>query len=56
MVASVSTAAAAYANAGKITAGGGGSATGSGFGDLLQQAAGDAMGALKTGGRRACRR
>jgi len=50
MVASVSTAAAAYANAGKIaSAGTGGGATGSGFGDLLQQAAGDVVGALKTG-------
>jgi flagellar hook-basal body complex protein FliE len=47
MVASVSAAAAAYASAGKITAAGG--ATGTGFTDLLQQAASDAMGALKTG-------
>ena len=51
MVASVSTAAAAYATAGRIAAAGGGSAaaTGTGFTDLLQQAASDAMGALKTG-------
>ena len=53
MVASVSTAAAAYATAGKMAAGAGGAAgtgsSGTGFTDLLQQAAGDAMGALKTG-------
>ncbi|MGO8920488.1 MAG: flagellar hook-basal body complex protein FliE [Stellaceae bacterium] len=54
MVATVSSAAAAYANASKITGGGGLAAGGSGaggdgFSDLLQQAAGDVVGALKTG-------
>jgi flagellar hook-basal body complex protein FliE len=50
MVASVSSAAAAYANAGKI-AGPGLAARGDGgsFAELLKQAGGEAMGALKQG-------
>jgi flagellar hook-basal body complex protein FliE len=50
MVASIANAAAAYANAGKI--GGGGLAprdAGTGFSDMLKEAAGDVVGALKTG-------
>jgi flagellar hook-basal body complex protein FliE len=52
MVATVSTAAAAYANASKMTGAGsaaGAAGGGDGFADLLQQAAGDAVGALQTG-------
>jgi flagellar hook-basal body complex protein FliE len=50
MVASVANAAAAYANASKMTGtGGAAGGAGGGFSDLLQQAAGDVVGALKTG-------
>ena len=50
MVASVSNALAAYANAAKITGGAAGDgATGSGFADMLKGAAGDVVGALKEG-------
>ncbi len=52
MVATVSTAAAAYATASKMTGAGSAGAPaagGDGFADLLQQAAGDAVSALKSG-------
>jgi flagellar hook-basal body complex protein FliE len=48
MVASIANAVAAYANAGRI-GGAGSAAGGGGFADLVKQAAGDAVGALKTG-------
>lgn len=49
MVASVSNALAAYANAAKITGGAAGDASGGGFADMLKGAAGDVVGALKEG-------
>ncbi|HZB90635.1 MAG TPA: flagellar hook-basal body complex protein FliE [Stellaceae bacterium] len=49
MVASIASAAAAYANAGRIGGAVSAAPGGGGFADLLQQAAGDAVGALKTG-------
>jgi len=51
MVASVSNALAAYANAAKITGGAAGdvSGAGGGFADMLKGAAGDVVGALKEG-------
>jgi flagellar hook-basal body complex protein FliE len=49
MVATVSSAAAAYANAGKIAGPGLAARDGGSFADLLKQAGGDAMGALKQG-------
>jgi flagellar hook-basal body complex protein FliE len=49
MVASVSAAANAYANASRIAGSGAAAGGGSGFSDLLQQAAGDAVNALKSG-------
>jgi flagellar hook-basal body complex protein FliE len=49
MVASISNAVAAYANAGKITGPGLAARDGGSFADLLKQAGGDAMGALKQG-------
>ena len=50
MVASVSNALAAYANAAKITGGAAGDgAAGGGFADMLKGAAGDVVGALKEG-------
>jgi len=48
MVATIANAAAAYANAGRI-GGSGSAAGGTGFVDMLKEAAGDAVGALKTG-------
>ena len=47
MVASISNAVAAYANAGKIAGPGLAARDGGSFADLLKQAGGDAMGALK---------
>jgi flagellar hook-basal body complex protein FliE len=49
MVASISNAVAAYANAGKIAGPGLAARDGGSFADLLKQAGGDAMGALKQG-------
>ncbi len=49
MVATISGAAAAYANAGRIAGPGLAPRDGSGFADMLKQAAGDAVGALKQG-------
>lgn len=49
MVASIANAAAAYANAGRIGGSGLAARDGGGFADMLKQAAGDAVGALKTG-------
>jgi flagellar hook-basal body complex protein FliE len=48
MVATIANAVAAYANAGRIGSAGS-AAGGTDFADLVQQAAGDAVGALKTG-------
>lgn len=51
MVATIANAAAAYANTGRIGGGPGLAArdAGTGFADMLKEAAGDAVGALKTG-------
>lgn len=49
MVATIANAAAAYANAGRIGGSGSAAAGGGGFEDMLKQAAGDAVDALKTG-------
>jgi flagellar hook-basal body complex protein FliE len=49
MVATVANAAAAYANAGRMGGSGLAPRDGTGFADMLKQAAGDAVDALKTG-------
>ena len=49
MVATISSAAAAYANAGRIAGPGMAARDGGGFADMLKQAAGDAVDALKQG-------
>ncbi len=49
MVATISSAAAAYAHAGRIAGPGMAAREGGGFADMLKQAAGDAVGALKQG-------